>query len=355
MTINKDKLINNTVSFLHGRIVLYVDSLKGTSHNYIEGLKEELVEVFLLAGYRFLFLPDLVKNLSPEMLRYQYPGQESSSLIEDIYRNIQEIAELDDRSGFLYKQNGRTYFRPIPESPESDIKAAIDEFISFLSHFRVENEDQVLFRKRSAFPEESGILYDIDESCLPMAEYSVSYDAAVDEERLAPKTQAIIDAWEQIERQFGITLDDLEIILRYRIKLSHLNITTSNRIFLPDLEGNPEVKLDDLTKALYFFYLRHPKGVAFKELQDYENEIYRIYSSITGREDVEGIKRSVSALVSPYSDGRNSCVSRVKKAFRDIVGDRIAQYYYIDGRYAEKRLVRIDRDLVIWDHPLLIK
>ena len=177
-----------------------------------------------------------------------------------------------------------------------------------------------------------------------------SFPEIIDEELLDPKTQAIIDAWEEIEHKYGITLEDLDIILRYRIKLSRLIITTSNRIFLPDLEGNPEVKLDDLTKALYFFYLRNPKGAAFKELQDHENEIYRIYMGITGRDDIEGIRRSVSGLVAPYSTGRDSCVSRIKKAFRDIVGDRIAKYYYIDGRAGDTRKVCIDRDLVIWEH-----
>ena len=37
-------------------------------------------------------------------------------------------------------------------------------------------------------------------------------------------------------------------------------------------------------------------------------------------------------------------------AFRDVVGDRIARFYYVDGRYGEPRKIALDRDLVIWDH-----
>ena len=170
------------------------------------------------------------------------------------------------------------------------------------------------------------------------------------EDSLDPRIQSIIEEWERLADKFGITIQDLEVILGYKVKLSRLYITTANRIYLADLEGQPEVKLDDLTKALYFFYLRHPQGAAFKELQSFEKEILHLYMGITGRDDLDGIRKSVAALVSPYSDGRNSCVSRIKKAFRDIVGDHIAKNYYIDGQYAGVRKVSIDRDLVIWEH-----
>lgn len=351
MIINDDKQIKIPLPFLHEKTVLYIDSRLGVSHYYIEDFKDELHERFLDAGYTFLFLPDLVKEISPAIIQYQFPGHKSFLLVEDLYQNIQEVAKLDEKPGFLYKYNDHIYFRPIPESPDRRIKEAIDDFISSLNHGYFEEESTVLFRKSEPFEKRDVELYnETDNWDLPKSESSITSHDVVDEECLDPKTQAIIDAWEEIERRYGITIEDLDVILHYRIQLSRLIITTSNRIFLPDLEGYPEVKLDNLTKALYFFYLRHPAGAAFKELQDYEDEIYRIYMGITGREDVDGIRRSVSALVAPYSDGRNSCVSRIKKAFRDIVGDRIAKYYYIDGRYAETRFVRIDRDLIIWEH-----
>ena len=43
-------------------------------------------------------------------------------------------------------------------------------------------------------------------------------------------------------------------------------------------------------------------------------------------------------------------MSRIKKAFKDIVDDRIAQFYYIKGQAGEPRKIAIDRDLVIWEH-----
>ena len=350
MINNNDKQITIPLTFLQNETVLYVDSRAGASHYYIEEFKEELFKKFRDTGYRFLFLPDLIESLSPDMLQYQFPGQNGSILVENLYQNIQDVARLADKTGFLYKKDGQTYFRAIPESPDSSIKASIDDFILSLHPVILEyRSEDVRFRlSKPSLKEDVESCF--DNAGIPESESSITYQTETDEERLSPKTKAIIEAWEKIEKEFGITIEDLDIILDYRIRLSRLIITTSNRIFLPGLEGNPEVKLDDLTKALYFFYLRHPKGAAFKELLDYEDEIYHIYMGITGRDDPEGIRKSVSSLVAPYSSGRDSCVSRIKRAFKDIVGDRIAKYYYIDGRAGDIRSVSIDRDLVIWEH-----
>ena len=170
-----------------------------------------------------------------------------------------------------------------------------------------------------------------------------------DEEASEDRTQAIIDAWEHFERKFGVTIDDLYGILRCRVKLSRLTITTANKLYLTDFE-NKEVKMDDLTKALYYFFLRHPEGATLKELYEHEDEILKYYSGITGRDDLEGIRRSVKELLDPYGNGRNVCLSRIKKAFREAAGDTAACFYYVDGHYGETRKVRLDRDYIIWEH-----
>ena len=127
------------------------------------------------------------------------------------------------------------------------------------------------------------------------------------------------------------------------------NITTAGAIILPDF-GGKEVKMDDLTKAIYFYYLKHPEGTRQKELQSHEEEILKYYMSITGRDDVRIIRKSLHNRLDPFGNSLNVSISRIKKAFKDIVGDRIAKFYYVDGRYNEPRKVALDRDYVIWDH-----
>ena len=42
--------------------------------------------------------------------------------------------------------------------------------------------------------------------------------------------------------------------------------------------------------------------------------------------------------------------SRIKKAFKDVMSDRIARFYYVYERSGEIRNIGLDRDLVIWEH-----
>lgn len=363
MLFNEDKRIKLSVPFLQDKTILYVDSHTGTSHFYIEENRYNLAERFEEVGYKFLFLPELAGSLYPDVLHYMLPGQNDILLAEDMYQRIQDMANLEDKTGFLYKQNGLTYFRVIPESPENEIDSAVDAFISFLFEDAFPKASNTRFRRRMESEDSGNTMFrvemDMEEGFGSLAEpeaVSKTRDSGIrfsirrNEEPLDPRTQSIIDEWQRLSKRFGITIEDLRIILGYTVQLSRLYITTSNRIFLADLEGKPEVKLDDLTKALYFFYLKHPEGATFKELSSYEDEVLHIYMGITGRDDLAGIRKSVASLVSPYSDGRNTSVSRIKKAFKDIVDDDIAKYYYIDGKYAEKRTVGLDRDLVIWEH-----
>ena len=357
MIYNEDKRIKLPVPFLQDKTILYFDNLMGMSHAYIEEHWEDVASRFEDLDYKFLFLPDLIGELSHDVLHYMLPGQRDNLLPKDAYREIQDITNLGNIPGFLYKQNGLTYFRVIPEAPFEAINAAIDDFISYLNLSQVKETSSIRFRIAPDDEELSslgisGISETLDETeTLPEPCGSdIRFSIRKSEDSLDPRIQSIIEEWERLADKFGITVQDLEVILGYKVKLSRLYITTSNRIFLADMEGQPEIKLDDLTKALYFFYLKHPQGAAFKELQSFEKEILHLYMGITGRDDLDGIKKSVAALVSPYSDGRNSCVSRIKKAFRDIVGDHIAKNYYIDGQYAGVRKVSINRDLVIWEH-----
>ncbi len=374
MLYNEDKRIQISVPFLQDKTVLYVDSRTGTTHFYIEANRHDIAREFEAIGYKFLFLPELAGNLFPDVLHYMLPGQDDILLADDMYNRIRDLANLGDNAGFLYKQDGQTYFRVLPELSDKDIETAVQSFIAYLhqeefpktggTRFREKNSGGTRFRKKIESKDSEDVLFRVEmdfdmdggiglaePEAIPEAKESgIRFSIRSREENLDPRTQSIIDEWESLSKRFGITIEDLQVILGYKVNLSRLYITTSNRIYLADLKDRPEVKLDDLTKALYFFYLKHPEGAAFKDLSNYEDEVLHIYMGITGRDDLVGIRKSVSSLVSPYSDGRNSCVSRIKKAFKDIVGDHIAKYYYIDGKYAETRSVSIDRDLVIWEH-----
>ena len=152
-----------------------------------------------------------------------------------------------------------------------------------------------------------------------------------------------------MRRKFKITIDDLEeVLLIYKVKLSRLRITEKKAIVLEDFDRK-EVKMDTLTKAVFLLYLKHPKGIRYKELSDYQQELEEIYSSITGREDLDSIRKSVADLCDPLNNSINEKVSKVKKAFRDVMDDHVAMFYYIDGKRGTAKRIALDRGYVLWE------
>jgi hypothetical protein len=324
-----------------------------------------------------LSLADLAASLSPELRAYFFPGVASDLTTAALYRRLQELAGFGNETGLLYRQAGTLYFHPLPAGVQPEIADAAalpsrppqsEPALSGRSPRSAAAKPRLRGFRLSRAPrieatpceeplsDEESILFSVTEEkeCNRVAaprEEVLRKEAPEEarEEAQDPRVQAILDAWEKIEREFGITIEDLQVLLGYQMKLSRLSITTSNRIFLTDFD-NREVKMDDLTKALYFFFLRHPEGARLKELQDHEPEILRIYSGITGRDDPAKIRESVHNLLDPFANNLNVSLSRIKKAFRDVVGDRIARFYYISGSPAQPRTLPLDRDLVLWAH-----
>ena len=197
------------------------------------------------------------------------------------------------------------------------------------------------------FKLESSLLFETEE--FPNDEFFPAAPAAESEFDLDPKTKALLDEIEAIKVKYGITIEELEAVLSYRVKLSHLRITRHKEIILDDFDHR-EVKMDALTKSIFLLYLKHPEGIRYKELCDHRSELEEIYLSISGRSDMDSIRKSIDDLTDPItSNSINEKVSRAKKAFREVVDVRIARFYYIDGRQGAAKRIALDRSLVIWE------
>lgn len=360
MKPTEDTQINTPIPFLKEDTVLYVGGQDSLLCSYLGKHWNDNQFILNWSGYSLVLLPGLLSEISQEMLHYMLPGQQIEISYDSIYGRIQDLAGLDGKTGFLYKRDGHTLFRKIPDGSLSEIEAAVDLFIKsfvpelFEAHLE-EEEDAIRYSLPSS--DERNVpstgycrnLFDFDEDEIaPPGKAGIQFSKKTEDLPLDLRTQAIIDAWEKLEAEYGVTIEEIEVLLGYRVKLSRINITPSGQILMTDYD-NREVKMDDLTKSVYFFYLRHPEGATLKELHEHEPEIRSIYMSITGRDNVQEIRKSVNNLLDPYGNGLNVSMSRIKKAFKDVVGDRIAQHYYIDGRYGETRTVRLDRDLIIWN------
>ena len=271
----------------------------------------------------------IIRLLSADAMRYFFPGY---SAMESIYHEIRfrihdsgKVAHRAEKTHDYLSEDKKV-------SPSEDKQASPAKSRERYSH---------------KFKLESSLLFETEE--FPDDEFFPAAPAAESECDLDPKTKALLDEIEAIKVKYGITIEELEAVLSYRVKLSHLRITRHKEIILDDFDHR-EVKMDALTKSIFLLYLKHPEGIRYKELCDHRSELEEIYLSISGRSDMDSIRKSIDDLTDPItSNSINEKVSRAKKAFREVVDVRIARFYYIDGRQGAAKRIALDRSLVIWE------
>ena len=271
----------------------------------------------------------IISLLSADAMRYFFPGYSAmESDFHEIRFRIHDSGKVAHRA-----EKTHDYLSEDKKvSPSEDKQASPAKSRERYSH-KVKLKSSLLFETEE-FP---------DDEFFPAA------PAAESECDLDPKTKALLDEIEAIKVKYGITIEELEAVLSYRVKLSHLRITRHKEIILDDFDHR-EVKMDALTKSIFLLYLKHPEGIRYKELCDHRSELEEIYLSISGRSDMDSIRKSIDDLTDPItSNSINEKVSRAKKAFREVVDVRIARFYYIDGRQGAAKRIALDRSLVIWE------
>ncbi len=136
-------------------------------------------------------------------------------------------------------------------------------------------------------------------------------------------------------------------LFRTKAQLSKLVITKNNRILLPDYDL--EVKMEPLVKAVFFLFLKHPEGIAFKQLSDYQEELVDIYKRLRPLGITDRARQSIADLTNPLLNSINEKSARVRSAFVKLFDDHLAKNYYISGERGEKKTIKLPRDLVVWE------
>lgn len=194
----------------------------------------------------------------------------------------------------------------------------------------------------------------LSKGSIAMADYAMEYEPSEDypeeeSRRDDERARRILEAIGKIQKEYGVTIDELEMILSYRVKLSHLVISHRGKLTLTDFDFQ-EVKMDLLSKAVFLLFLKHPEGIEFKSMPSYRKELRDIYYQITNRDNDSAIEHSLDLLCNPVeSNSLNEKVSRIKRAFTNVMDERIARAYYIEGPAGGIRKIALDRDLVIWE------
>ena len=141
-------------------------------------------------------------------------------------------------------------------------------------------------------------------------------------------------------------------------KLSRITISNDFTITLNDY-NNTEIIMEPVVKAVFILFLRHEEGIYFKDLSDYRTELEIIYRAVKAKHnDIDDkikmgftpqISNSVKSLTNPFSNSINEKCTRIKEAFILHFHDSIASNYYIQGMRASEKIIKISRDLVIWE------
>ena len=136
--------------------------------------------------------------------------------------------------------------------------------------------------------------------------------------------------------------------LKHQIKFSRITITKDCAVLLTDYD-NKEVKMEPMTKAVFLLYLKHPEGIAFKQLPDYRKELADIYERIKPYGLNDRVLKSIEDVTNPVLNSINEKCSRVKAAFLPLVDASLVDHYYIIGKGGEEKKIILPRNLVIWE------
>jgi hypothetical protein len=321
--MSADVQIKAPIPFLKGKSVLLLEDPERPV--LVPGLVwDRLTYELERQGKQLIVLPELISALNPVVADYLFPGYDVPDA-SALYRQIGSLAGIAGRNGFLYRKGGRTYFKEISAQ---DVDDAVSE---------------LLWLELDAV----GIEY--------CREPGVPIPVGPADEDMDSRTRFILGEVDRLLREYNLTLDELRVIIGYKVQLSRMQITRTGKILLTDFldkdSGQPkEVKMDPLTKMLYFFFLKHPEGVRVKEVGDYLAELMHLYMGITGRDDKDAIRASILGHVDPFGNGINVSMSRIKAAFKNQVEESVARFYWVEGKGGEPYRVALDRDFVLWEY-----
>lgn len=315
-----------------------------------------------------IYLPEILEQLSDDVIKYNFPGvtMPESLTVESIYAQIR--AEFNGRitpeSRLIVKYNGdvlviydakdcfslaisylinmcapqRPRARKMMKISWKMSKVGLEDLFDALD----DEKEDIRFSTRPRREVDSDICYSIQEKAL------ISEEGFDDEMQ-----KAFHDAEDIIKTLLlkGCPPELLLTLINQSVKLSRIRITKQFKIFLTDYD-NEEIKMGPLPKTVFLFYLRHPEGVMFSHLQNYRDELLRIYGHVCTNDDPQRMEDSIDRLINPFDNSICEKCANVKKAFILKIADNIASNYYISGEQGEKKTIPLDRNLVEWECKL---
>ena len=305
-------------------------------------LTNDLIPSFAMKGYQLRSFPLRLGQLTAKELRYNFPGQKLGigDLNEIEFRKTVATAlglEMNPAAGYFIRKHPAEEGFLVMEIQASTHQKFLLAASKYLRQIPEIVEDTgIRFSKVKRDDVHLDMLHD---SAAEVHPYGVDPELA----KLASDVEAKIA--ELVMQDFPVEV--IETWLQKAVKLSRVQITKDYRILLPDY--NKEIKLRQLPKTLFLFFLKHPEGCRLKEISGHRDELLAIYRRLTNQDDEAQVLSSIDALTDPLSNSFSEKCAAVKLAFLKEIPERIAKNYYIQGPQGGAKGISLDRSLVEWE------
>jgi len=292
------------------------------------------------ADYRLTFFPETYKNFKArEAVRYYLPNlspnatpDEISQIIYDKILSCILPGSAEIKHGFI-KYKGEEDDKYVFSYYEFKYEGYDHMFCDYYEYFKGIDYEHYEDETAIASCEEE---HDVPEN--ETADYGFSRGEA---DKITREIQERINRL----RVLGVSQLVIKELFHSDQKLSSMVITKDYRIFLPDY-NNMEIELSPLPKALFILFLKHPDGIRFKELSQYRDELERIYLTISNREDIGDMAKSIADMTDPTKNSINEKCSRIREAFISKFDESLASKYFVTGKRGEPKVIALDRNLV---------
>jgi hypothetical protein len=258
-------------------------------------------------------------------------------------------------SNFGYTKTVQPGFFRLKEQAGSN-SDYVYEYCEFPAHFRnniflAKNFINRYLKYLPSLPTHTYQIDDINESPRvmysfrkdPYQEFGVLHkikDAIKEAKQLGIYELIIQEVYALLEHEQPFYLHEMSDVV-----VSRLTIDAKFDIRLPDYD-NTFISMTPLPKTLFIFFLRHPEGIILKQIAEYEEELYKIYSTISGKRDFDVMRSNIKRLCNPLEESLHQKLSRIRNAFVSSISDVYASNYYVTGERGGVHRITVDRGLV---------
>lgn len=142
------------------------------------------------------------------------------------------------------------------------------------------------------------------------------------------------------------TLLEGKIVIGSKEQPSPLVVNNDLKIVLPNY-NEMEVKMPAMCRAIYILFLKHPEGIALRDISDHRTDLEDIYSMVMPGRSEEKAHEAINNLLDPMSNTLNEYISKIKRCFKScIIDEKLASNYIITGKRGETYRIALDPSLI---------